>query len=93
MREPQESEEVVVFGKEEGLRTFVYMDEEGKPRVAVGGTKRMSADVDVKHGEPAVKIKYKLKFGGRARRFPDYQPAPPGDEKDKSPSRQEEARP
>lgn len=53
--------EVVLSGKEgRGPKAAVRMDEEGKPRLWLGGKSRVSADFDLNGGDPEVGVKYKI---------------------------------
>ncbi len=72
---PGDQGELTLLGKGKGPRMYLYADEKGKPRLAIGGRGGLSADLDIRDGEPAFKVKYKLKLGGKRRRF--YAPPPP----------------
>jgi len=79
---PSKQGEITILGKDKGARAYIYTDDKGRPRLAVGGSGRISADIDIRHGEPAVEFKYKLKFGRKPLPLPRdvYEDSGSGDE-------------
>lgn len=54
----------------------VRADESGRPRLQVGKD-RIHADVDVKSGDPRVRLRYKLKWGYGEKDMPEHIPRIP----------------
>jgi hypothetical protein len=54
--------ELVLFGRRNSTRAAVVMDDEGKPRLNVGKTRGLSADVDIDTDDAGVMFKYKRGF-------------------------------
>jgi len=67
----------ILLGDESDTVT-VRADEEGRPKVQVGKD-RLHADVDVKSGEPRVRLRYKLKWGHAGKDMPSSIPHIPPD--------------
>jgi hypothetical protein len=64
--------EIVLGGKDGKEQVAVRLDEEGKPRLQLGPKdSRMRLDLRVKHGAPAVKLRYKVKWGSGYGRWPE----------------------
>ncbi len=61
---------------DEGDAVTVRADESGRPRLQVGKD-RIHADVDVKSGDPRVRLRYKLKWGYGEKDMPEHIPRIP----------------
>ena len=61
-------DELVLVGREGGMRAAVRMDEKGKPRLNVGKWSGLSADIDIDPDDAKILLKYKLGWGGPSRR-------------------------
>ena len=65
----------ILLGDQDDAVT-VRADESGRPRLQVGKD-RIHADVDVKSGDPRVRLRYKLKWGYGEKDMPGYIPKIP----------------
>lgn len=60
--ERAEGGEVVLLGKEGKNRAAVRVDEKGKTKLFFGKMSGLQADLDIRHGEPDVKVRYRVKW-------------------------------
>jgi hypothetical protein len=51
-----------LVGDPKGKRIAVEEDKQGHRQLNIGGLGGLSADVDIKGGEPDVKVKYRIRF-------------------------------
>ena len=65
LKEKTQKDELVLLGKEGGVRAAVRTDEKGRPRFNVGKQGGLSADVDIDSDEAEVELKYKLYLNNR----------------------------
>lgn len=54
--------ELVLLGKPGKNRAAVQLDEEGKRKLRLGNPSGFHADLDISHGAPDVKLRYKFKW-------------------------------
>ena len=65
VKEKTQKDELVLLGKEGGVRAALRADEKGRPRFNVGKQGGFSADVDIDSDEAEVELKYKLYLNNR----------------------------
>ncbi len=54
--------ELVLLGKKGKNRAAVRVDEEGKAQLFFGKLSGLHADLDIHHGKPDVKVRYRVKW-------------------------------
>lgn len=88
----REKSQGVLLGNE-GNAVTVRADEEGRPRLQVGKD-RVHADLDVKGGDPRVRLRYKLQWGhgekDMPKEIPRLRPAPESSPESEQSSAQDE---
>ena len=61
-KERMQQGEIVIAGKSKNTQAAIRMDDKGRPRFNLGRKRGISADLDLHHGEPDVKVKYKIRW-------------------------------
>lgn len=60
--EDSDERELVLLGKPGKNRAVVQLDDEGKRKLRLGNPSGFHADLDISHGAPDVKLRYRVKW-------------------------------